>query len=78
MSESLTRKLSQNNPMYSSSHEIEQGLYGCQNYSVQQKVQNVGMKKGQGLRLLKLPKHLHCLENVWHNNKMYFTEGPLP
>ena len=34
MSETLLRKLSQNNPMYSSSHEIEHGLYGCQNYSV--------------------------------------------
>ena len=78
MSESLLRKLSQNNPMYSSSLEIEQGLYGCQNYSVQQKVQNVGMKKGQDLRLLKLPYHLHCLENVWHNNRMYFIKGQLP
>ena len=29
--------------------------YGCQNLLVQHKVQNVGMKKGQGLRLLKLP-----------------------
>ena len=66
MSESLLRKLSQNDPMYSSSYEIEQGLYGCQNYTVQQKEQNVGMKKG------------HCLENVWHNNRMYFTKGPLP
>ena len=34
--------------------------------SVQHKVKNEGMKKGQGLRLLKRPWHLHCLENGFY------------
>ena len=63
--------------MYSSSHEIEQGLW-LSKFLSKAKRTECRHEKGQGLRLLKLPWHRHCLENVWHDNKMYFTKGQLP